>query len=187
MSNTIQIEEILFELLISISKCERDISIIKNQLNNIGDLYFKNLFKELSANNKRFTVKDINNYLKLNNYKASNKEMQLFILFYDKDHDLGLNYNEFLFFIKNKKNNNNNESSKNNNISTNNNHQIFSDLLIKEMILARTVLTYLEELQNTKNFKIHNIFHILKNVNGIITINSIYNFLNKYKKNISKE
>ena len=73
MSNTIQIEEILFELLISISKCERDISIIKNQLNNIGDLYFKNLFKELSANNKRFTVKDINNYLKLNNYKASNK------------------------------------------------------------------------------------------------------------------
>ena len=185
MTQSRQIKEILFELFISISKYERNISIIKKKLYSIEDSFFKNLFNILSTNNKIISLKDIKKYLKKNNYKASNKEIQLFLFFYDIDHDLGLNYNEFLLLIKNKKTNDN--KNKNNIISSFNNNILFLDLLKHEINLSRTLITYLEELQNMKGFKIHKIFHILKNKNSCIRSINIYNFINEYKSDISKE
>ena len=188
MTQSKQIKEILFELFISISKYERNISIIKKKLYRIEHSFFKNLFNILSTNNKIISFKDIKKYLKKNNYKASNKEIQLFLFFYDIDHDLGLKYNEFLLLIKNKKTNDNKNENKNNIISSSiNNNILFLDLLKHEINLSRTLITYLEELQNIKGFKIHKIFHILKNKNGCISSIDIYNFVNEYKSDISKE
>lgn len=81
MTQSRQIKEILFELFISISKYERNISIIKKKLYSIEDSFFKNLFNILSTNNKIISFKDIKKYLKKIITKHQIKKYNYFFFF----------------------------------------------------------------------------------------------------------
>ena len=177
-----EIELLLFELLISISNNEKKLNKIKSNLPYLEEYNLRKLFSILTTTNK-ISYKDLKNFLINNGYKYSEKLLKFFIFFYDINHDCGINYKEFLIFIKNENHINNNNEAFNFDMK-----EIIINLLINEINLLRIILTYLEELQNKKGFSIHEIFHALKDRKKCsITKTSIYNFIRMNKNNISKE
>ena len=51
-------------------------------------------------NKKNITIKDIKNYLKVNNIEISEQDLKLMILFYDINSDGELSYDEFINLIR---------------------------------------------------------------------------------------
>ena len=181
------VDQKLSKIFINLAKGERKAEISRQVLCDNVDFDPYQLFKLLDKENKQFiTNTNILNYLISKGISATNAEVDLLILFYDKNYDKALLFEEFQNLILSQKYVNRYQNGNGNqNINNANNKPIsfnvaysFAKLLEKEIQLARNILILLSEIQNSKNFNIHKIYHEVK-VTNYLEQNGIKNFLNK--------
>ena len=171
---TEETQEILCNLFMTLAKGERNIKITRQVISNSFDFSPYHIFNYLAnVNTQTITSNDIYNYLNSNCFSISEKESQLLILFYDKNFDNALTYEEFYNFIQNDKNKYNNS-----NIFLHRKPSIGSNieflllkLFKKEIELAKKIIIYLKKLRVRQDFDIHKIFHYITNLNFINKFN----------------
>ena len=102
---TEETQDILCNLFFILAKGERNIRITRQVISNTFDFSPYHVFNYL-ANLKTQTItpNDIYDYLNLNDISISENESKLIVLFYDKNFDNALTYEEFYNFIQNDKN-----------------------------------------------------------------------------------
>ena len=180
MSNS-DIEIRLSKLLMEIAEGERSIEITRRVLSDCIEFDSYQIFKNLDYENKNaISPQNIMNYFQQKMINISPEEAKLIILFYDKDHDGMLSYDEIIDLIQTKNYKNKkikklplNEGGINYNIEFS-----LAKLFEKELKLAKEVIYSLNNLKRRANFDIHNIFHLMKATN-CITIESLRIFLDK--------
>ena len=178
---SIEVEAKLAKIFINLAKGERKAEISRQVLSENADYNPYILFKLLDIENKNYIDStNIVNYFNSKGIFINNLEAQLFILFYDKNFDRVLSYNEFLCFILNQnpvKDYSQNNSNNNNMISFNLDYS-FTKLLEKEIELSRKIIQLLFEIKNNKCFNIHELYHKVITTN-CIDGQGIKNFLDK--------
>ena len=182
---TEETQNILCNLFSVLAKGERNVSITRKALSNSFDFSPYNLFIYLSKNKSPYiTLEDICNYLESNNISISNDECKLMMLFFDKNLNNMLTYEEFYNFIQNDKTNYNSK-----NFVLQNRPQVSLNieflllkLFSKEIELAKKAIIYLKKLQYRKDFDIHSIFHYITKSNYI----NIYCMEKFYEKNYNE-
>ena len=173
----------LSKIFINLAKGERKSEISRQVLCDNSDFNPFQLFKLLDIENKNYiNSTNIINFLNSKGISVNNLEAQLLILFYDQNFDGVLSYNEFLCLIKNQNSikessNQNNYNININNISFNLDYS-FTKLLEKEIELSRKIIQLLSDIQNNKNFDIHELYHKVI-VSDYIDEKGIINFLDK--------
>ena len=173
-------EKILCDLLMILSKGENSIRITRQILSNTLN-YSPNLIFSFLSNSNQITDIDLYNYLIAKNINVTNIEAKLIILFYDKNMDDVLSFEEFIPLLNDKKNNNFYET---NNLIINDNIEfLFNKILVKEIELCRAFLMDLNQLKSRNDFDIHKVFHYITDINYINYINkfNIEKFLQKNK------
>ncbi len=167
---TEETQQILCNLFITLAKGERNIQITRQVLSNSFDFSPYLIFFHLSNNNSKYiTAIDIYNYLNSKNIEISENESKLILLFYDKNLDNVLSFEEFFYFIQNEKNLKNNSNfivPKKTPLSSNIEFLLLK-LFKKEIDLAKKVLKYLKKLKQRQDFDIHKIFHSIASLNYI--------------------
>ena len=167
---TEETQQILCNLFITLAKGERNIRITRQVLSNSLDFSPYFIFFHLTNNkSKVVTSNNIYNYLISKNIQISEVESKLIVLFYDKNLDKALSFEEFFNFIQNDKNLNNKTyfilSKKPSLVS--NIEFLLLKLFKKEIELAKKILIYLKKLKHRKDFDIHKLFHSITNMNYI--------------------
>ena len=159
-------QKILGNLLMDLSKGENSIlitrKILSNSLNYSPHFIFSHFF-----NSQQITDIDLFNYLIYNNISCSKTEAKLIILFYDKNRNDVLSYDEFIQLINGKENLSHNFLGTNNNIIDDNIKFLFNKILIKELELCRKFIVNLKKLRTRNDFDIHKVFHFITNTNFI--------------------
>ena len=175
------IESKLSEILITLAEEERNVEITRQVLSENKEYNPYQIFCYLDNNKKnKINEKDIINYLKLKNIYSNENEVKLLILFYDKDLDNNLNFEEFINLIQSKTYNNKNEIKEINEPICFTIEYTLTKLLEKEIIYARTILSLFNDIKGYSDFNIHNLFHCLTNENNnYIEKKDLINFLNK--------
>ena len=169
---TDETQQILCNLFITLAKGESNIKITRQVLSNSFNFSPYIIFFHLSNyNSKQITSNDIYNYLNSKNIPITENELKLIILFYDKDLDNNLTFDEFFNFIQNKndknlKNNANLNFPKISSLGSNIEYLLLK-LFSKEIELAKKILKFLKKLKYRQDFDIHNIFHYITNNNYI--------------------
>ena len=172
-------QNLLCRILISLAEGEHKVEDARKELSNQDFYALPLIFKTLDNNgDQRITPKDVQLYLLNHDLDANFKEIKMFLLFYDQDHDYVLTYGEIFKmihpgkeFIKNPKLTNEEE------LPVKVDRKLFN-LLEQEILLARTLISLLEEIKHKKDFNIHSAFHCLKYY-ACITGDSINLFLKK--------
>ena len=172
-------QNLLCRILISLAEGEHKVEDARKELSNQDFYALPLIFKTLDNNgDQRITPKDVQSYLLNHDLDANFKEIKMFLLFYDQDHDYVLTYGEIFKmihpgkeFIKNPKLTNEEE------LPVKVDRKLFI-LLEQEILLARTLISLLEEIKHKKDFNIHSAFHCLKYY-ACITGDSINLFLKK--------
>jgi Ca2+-binding EF-hand superfamily protein len=172
-------QNLLCRNLISLAEGEHKVEDARKELSNQDFYALPLIFKTLDNNgDQRITPKDVQSYLLNHDLYANFKEIKMFLLFYDQDHDYVLTYGEIFKmihpgkeFIKNPKLTNEEE------LPVKVDRKLFN-LLEQEILLARTLISLLEEIKHKKDFNIHSAFHCLKYY-ACITGDSINLFLKK--------
>ena len=172
-------QNLLCCILISLAEGEHKVEDARKELSNQDFYALPLIFKTLDNNgDQRITPKDVQSYLLNHDLDANFKEIKMFLLFYDQDHDYVLTYGEIFKmihpgkeFIKNPKLTNEEE------LPVKVDRKLFN-LLEQEILLARTLISLLEEIKHKKDFNIHSAFHCLKYY-ACITGDSINLFLKK--------
>ena len=172
-------QNLLCRILISLAEGERKIEDARKELSNQDFYALPLIFKTLDHNgDNRITPKDIQTYLLNHGLDVNFKEIKMFLLFYDQDHDYVLTYGEIFKMIhpgkellKNPKYINDEE------LPVKVDRKLFN-LLEQEILLSRTLISLLEEIKHKKDFNIHSAFHCLKYY-ACITGDSINLFLKK--------
>ena len=172
-------QNLLCRILISLAEGEHKVEDARKELSNQDFYVLPLIFKTLDNNgDQRITPKDVQSYLLNHDLDANFKEIKMFLLFYDQDHDYVLTYGEIFKmihpgkeFIKNPKLTNEEE------LPVKVDRKLFN-LLEQEILLARTLISLLEEIKHKKDFNIHSAFHCLKYY-ACITGDSINLFLKK--------
>jgi Ca2+-binding EF-hand superfamily protein len=172
-------QNLLCRILISLAEGEHKVEDARKELSNQDFYALPLIFKTLDNNgDQRITPKDVQSYLLNHDLDANFKEIKMFLLFYDQDHDYVLTYGEIFKmihpgkeFIKNPKLTNEEE------LPVKVDRKLFN-LLEQEILLARTLISLLEEIKHKKDFDIHSAFHCLKYY-ACITGDSINLFLKK--------
>ena len=172
-------QNLLCCILISLAEGEHKVEDARKELSNQDFYALPLIFKTLDNNgDQRITPKDVQSYLLNHDLDANFKEIKMFLLFYDQDHDYVLTYGEIFKmihpgkeFIKNPKLTNEEE------LPVKVERKLFI-LLEQEILLARTLISLLEEIKHKKDFNIHSAFHCLKYY-ACITGDSINLFLKK--------
>ena len=172
-------QNLLCRILISLAEGEHKVEDARKELSNQDFYALPLIFKTLDNNgDQRITPKDVQSYLLNHDLDANFKEIKMFLLFYDQDHDYVLTYGEIFKmihpgkeFIKNPKLTNEEE------LPVKVDRKLFN-LLEQEILLARTLISLLEEIKHKKGFNIHSAFHCLKYY-ACITGDSINLFLKK--------
>ena len=163
-------QRILCSLFITIAKGENNIKITRQALSSSFDFSPYNIFSYLTrANTKQIDSNIIYNYLNSNNIQISKDESKLIILFYDKNLDNVLSFEEFCNFIHNDKFITNNYDivfKKKLSLETNIEFLLLK-LFEKEIELAKKVISYLKKLKIRADSNIHNIYHFLTKSNYI--------------------
>ena len=163
-------QRILCSLFITIAKGENNIKITRQVLSSSFDFSPYNIFSYLTrANTKQIDSNIIYNYLNSNNISISKDESKLIILFYDKNLDNVLSFEEFCNFIHNDKFITNNYDivfKKKLSLETNIEFLLLK-LFEKEIELAKKVISYLKKLKIRADSNIHNIYHFLTKSNYI--------------------
>ena len=172
-------QNLLCRILISLAEGEHKIEDARKELSNQDFYALPLIFKTLDNNgDQRITPKDVQSYLLNHDLDANFKEIKMFLLFYDQDHDYVLTYGEIFKmihpgkeFLKNPKYTHEEE------LPVKVDRKLFN-LLEQEILLARTLISLLEEIKHKKDFNIHSAFHCLKYY-ACITGDSINLFLKK--------
>ena len=171
----------LAKIFITLAKGERKAEISRQVLCDNPDFNSLQLFKLIDKENKNYIDStSIINFLTANGILINDYEAKLLILFYDRNYDGVLSFNEFIFLIKDQNTPQellNNNNSSNMPISFNINYS-FIKLFEKEIELARKILLLLNEIKNDKNFDIHELYHKVK-ISNFINEDGIKNFLDK--------
>lgn len=167
---TEETQKILSNLFISIAKGENNVKITRQALSSSFDFSSFNIFFYLSnPKYQKITPLDIYNYLNSKNISISKIESQLIILFYDKNLDNALNFEEFYNLIHNDKLINNKSTLEFQKVSSigSNIEYLLLKLFEKEIELAKNVIIYLKKLRIRTDFNIHKIFHYITKFNYI--------------------
>ena len=102
MSNS-DIEIRISKLLMEIAEAERSIEITRRVLSDCIEFDSYQIFKNLDYEHKNaISPKNLINYFQNKNINISLEEAKLIILFYDKDHDGLLSYDEIIDLIQTK-------------------------------------------------------------------------------------
>ena len=167
---TEETQKILSNLFIAIAKGENNVKITRQALSSSFDFSSFNIFFYLSnPKYQKITPLDIYNYLNSKNISISKLESQLIILFYDKNLDNALNFEEFYNLIHNDKLINNKSTLEFQKVSSigSNIEYLLLKLFEKEIELAKNVIIYLKKLRIRTDFNIHKIFHYITKFNYI--------------------
>ena len=170
-------KNLLAHILLSVAEGERKIEDLRKELSSQDFYDLPAIFKTLDNNGDyRITPKDIQTYLFQHGLDVNFKEIKMFLLFYDQDHDYVLSYGEIFRmihpgkeFIENPK------YVKEEELPVKVDRKLYK-LLEQEILLARSLISLLEEIKHKKDFNIHSAFHCLKYY-ACITGDSINLFL----------
>ena len=179
---SIETEVRVASLLLSLAEGERNIEISRQVLSDNFDFDAYQIFKYLDVDNKnRVNAIDIVNFLNnkhIYNNNNDNDVAKLTILFYDQDADGSLSYIEFLNLVQSEQSlRRNSPFPKQSKLSFNVEYSL-RKLLEKELELSQHIIELLNELKLRCDFNVHDVYHVLKNWNGI-TNESIKSFLNR--------
>ena len=98
-----EIQSKISDIFISLSEAERDVEITRQVLTENKDFNSFQIFCYLDSDKKNYIEDlDIINYLKSKNIFLTEIEAKLVILYYDKNLDTNLNYEEFINMIESK-------------------------------------------------------------------------------------
>ena len=175
-----EIQSKIADIFISLAETERDVEITRQVLTENKDYNSYQIFCYLDSDKKNYVEElDIINYLKSKNIFLTEVESKLIILYYDKNLDNNLNYEEFINLIESKSSLKKEKNEANGPLTFSIDYAL-TKLLEKEIIHARKILSLLADVRGFSDFDIHNIFHFIKNTNNnyIVPQNIIY-FLNK--------
>ena len=172
------IKNLLTIFFLELAKHERAIESYRQVLSESPDFDAHQIFDLLTTNKNNINPKDIIKYLLSNNISVTDEEVNLIVLFYDKNLDGKLSYDEFINLVRSEKSSINNKSfndSDNNKLSFS---IIFSlnKLLEKEINISKSLIKILKDFKNKYGFNIHDIYHSIKSTN-FITAESIKTFL----------
>ena len=156
-------KNLLCRILIAVAEGERKVEDSRKELSNQDFYALPLIFKTLDNNgDNRITPKDVQTYLLNHGLDVNFKEIKMFLLFYDQDHDYVLSYGEIFKmihpgkeFLKNPKYVHEEE------LPVKVDRKLFN-FLEQEILLARTIISLLEEIKHKKDFNIHSAFHCLK-------------------------
>ena len=175
-----EVQSKISDIFISIAEAERDIEITRQVLTENKDYNSYQIFCYLDSDKKNYVEElDIMNYLKSKSIFLTEIEVKLVILYYNKNLDTYLNYDEFINMIESKSSLKKEQKELTGPLSFSIDYAL-TKLLEKEIIHAREILKLLADARGFSDFDIHNIFHFIKfnNMNFIIPQNLI-KFLNK--------
>ena len=98
-----EIQSKIADIFISLAETERDVEITRQVLTENKDYNSYQIFCYLDSDKKNYVEElDIINYLKSKNIFLTEVESKLIILYYDKNLDNNLNYEEFINLIESK-------------------------------------------------------------------------------------
>lgn len=170
-------QNILARILLALAEGERNVEEARREIASEDNYDIQTIFKVLDNNGDNFiTPKDLQNYLLKHGLEVNFKEVKLLILFYDQDHDFALTFGEIFKIIHpGKEFPNNPKYIRDGEINVRVDTKLYN-LLEKEILLARNVLSLLDEIKHKRDFNIHSAFHALKYY-ACITGDSINLFL----------
>ena len=170
-------QNILARILLALAEGERNVEDARKEIAIEDNYDIQTIFKVLDNNGDNFiTPKDIQNYLINHGLEVNFKEVKLLILFYDQDHDFALTFGEIFKIIHpGKEFPNNPKYIRDGELNVRVDEKLYN-LLEKEILLARNVLSLLDEIKHKRDFNIHSAFHALKYY-ACITGDSINLFL----------
>ena len=170
-------KNILARILLALAEGERNVEDARKEIANEDFYDIQTIFRVLDNNGDNFiTPKDLQNYLINHGLEVNFKEVKLLILFYDQDHDFALTFGEIFKVIHpDKEFPNNPKYIRDDEINARVDEKLYN-LLEKEILMARNVLSLLDEIKHKRDFNIHSAFHALKYY-ACITGDSINLFL----------
>ena len=173
-------QNLLAHILLSVAEGERKIEDLRKELSSQDFYDLPAIFKTLDNNGDyRVTPKDVQTYLIQHGLDVNFKEIKMFLLFYDQDHDYVLSYGEIFRMIHpGKEPIENPKYVKEEELPVKVDRKLYK-LLEQEILLARSLISLLEEIKHKKDFNIHSAFHCLKYY-ACITGDSINLFLKKW-------
>ena len=185
---SVETETKLAEIFLALAEGEKSIDINRQILIELEDFDPLKIFTFLDSNQKNYlNCSDLFNYSKEKGINTNELEINLIILFYDRDYDGVLSYPEFAYFlqsdyakrglIKNKESNN--EMNSNINL-TQEIEQALTQLFYNEVVLAKKIIELLNDLKQRDDFNIHDLYHAVINYN-FIEENSLRNFFTRNK------
>ena len=182
---SIETEIKLANIFLALAEGEKSIDINRQILIELEDFDPYQVFTYLDIEQKNhINIPDFQNYFQENEINVNKEEIELIILFYDKDYDGVLSYAEFVNFLQSeyskKRKFLNNSKSKNINISSlpHDVEQCLKHLLINEIELSKKIIGLLDELKKRYDFNIHDLYHVVKSWN-YIEENSLRNFFER--------
>ena len=93
-------KNLLCRILIAVAEGERKVEDARKELSNQDFYALPLIFKTLDNNgDNRITPKDVQTYLLNHGLDVNFKEIKMFLLFYDQDHDYVLSYGEIFKMI----------------------------------------------------------------------------------------
>ena len=177
---SVETELKLANIFLALAESEKSIEIDRHILAELKDYSPYQIFKYLDYQHKNYLNSlDLLNFLNKKGISADELEIKLIILFYDRDYDGVLSYEEFANmiqkndFLKKKSGLNDNKSNySRQNISHNNNipneiEKGLTQLFINEIKLANNIIDLLNDLKKRYDFNIHDLYHAVKNWNYI--------------------
>ena len=175
----------LATLLSKIAEEEEKVESFRTKLAKNEDYDPIIVFRTLAQTNPtKIFPKDIVNFLKDKGIYIEEIEAKFTLFFYDQDHDDSLTYSELFNLLGSKR------SGK---VNFNKNEKIplslsvaLRDLLETEIKFSRTIFSILKNLQQTNEFKIHDIFHALKDY-VVVTEESLSIFLSNSGRNYTQK
>ena len=180
---SIETELKLSNIFLALAEGEKSIDINRQILVELEDFDPYQVFTYLDIEQKNhINIPDLQNYFQENEINVNKEEIELIILFYDKDYDGVLSYAEFVNFLQSEYSKKRKflDNSKNINISSlpHDVEQGLKHLLINEIELSKKIIGLLDELKKRYDFNIHDLYHAVKSWN-YIEENSLRNFFER--------
>ena len=163
-----EIQSKISDIFITLAEAERDVEITRQVLTENKEYNSYQIFCYLDSDKKNYVEElDIMNFLRSKNIFSTEEEAKLLILYYDKNLDTNLNFDEFNNLLESKLSPKKEKNDNSGPLSFSIDYAL-TKLLEKEIIYARKILNLLGDVRGFSDFDIHNIFHSIKNNNNYI-------------------